>query len=341
MDENKYKISNSMNYEFLSFTKKDISSLPNTAKQCSNYKNNEKTIHLPPYFFCTLCLQQFCYSCTTSHLINNKDDKKHSSECMVTKELINKRKDEIMKKSSNFNDNFFSNYKAEIEFIENERIVLSNIKNAINEKLDKFDNYLEKKKNFLKNMNVDILIKNNKSNKNNKSDKDCDILESLNNLNILLDEEEIKKKVFYTSLGIYKQIDEKIEKKKNKITSEIISNINVYKDQFDTTIDNDNDRKDNNIDNKFLNHKRTRADNDNIIETISFEDTKEALNILFPSFKQNIEQNIEKKAGKNVEKKVDKKVEKKAEKKASPLQKLQNNKNIINNINKLVLPVFD
>ena len=284
-----------MDYEFLCFNKRDIASIPNAAKLCSNFRNNEKAIHLPPYYFCCLCLKQFCYNCTTNHLLSNKEDHKHNSDCMVSEEFLHKRKEELMRKTSNLDDNLKLNHRAEIEFIENERIILSKFRNDIIEKLNKLDNYLEKKINVLRNMNIDKIINNKKQlNNNSNSFRDSDFLESLNNLNNIKEEEEFLRKILYTSLNVYRQIDDKLDKKKDKMSSEIISCINNYRNQLDIITDGKNTKeKDNKVDNKYLNNKRKRGiDDEEMIESISYEDTKKALNILFPSFINDIDKKV-------------------------------------------------
>lgn len=283
--------------DFLRFSKKDISLIPNIAKNCINFKNKEINIHLPPYYFCTLCKEKFCYNCSTIHLLKNKNDNKHTLECMITQEYINQKKNQIIGKSLFLQNNFISNYKKQMNFLENERIILSELKKDINEKLKELDDFFEKQIVFLKSMNVnfDTILNHNYNNKKNyDKNSNVDFVQSLSNLNNLIKDKDLIKKIFYTSLDIYSHFDDKINKKKNKLINGIAFYVENYMRQFykkeeKKNIFNDYKEIENRSD-KYLNFKRKRIDNEESINELSYNEAKEAIKFLFPSFNNNLDE---------------------------------------------------
>ena len=292
INHNNNKIIKKVDSEFLHFSKKDLSLIPNIAKNCINFKNNEINIHLPPYYFCILCQEKFCYNCSTSHLLTNKNDNKHSLECMITQEYINEKKNQIISKSLSLQNNFFSNYKKQINYLEYERKILSELKKDINENIKELDDFFEREIIFLKSMNVnfDSILKHNYNNKkDDEKNQNVDFVQSLNNLNDLIEDKNLIKKIFYTSLDIYSHFDEKINKKKNKLINGITSYVEIYFGQSYKKEEKKNIFNNKKTD-KFLNFKRKRTDNEESINELSYDEAKEDIKFLFPSFNNNLEE---------------------------------------------------
>ena len=334
---------------FLNFTKGDISKIPNPAIKCSNFKKKEKIIHLPPYYFCSLCLKQFCYGCTTNHLIENKNDKNHNINNMLTQDLINNKKDKIINKTHNIQNNIKIQYKKQIDYIENEKILLSNLKNNVIDKINDLNNYFEKELNFLKNMNLKFEPKTHNTNNNkdkdndnkdndNDNDNDSDIynndynennnydfIKSLDELDNLIKYKKSMKLIYNTTTNIYEQTNKNINKKKNKFINDIIFNLENYKNNnFPADVQKNNiifeikpEKEDNGSNKKYLNIKRKRYNNNNEknAKELSYEESKETLNLLFPN-------TLDKKINENIYHNQD-----------------LNNNNITSN--NLILPIFD
>ena len=269
--------------DFLKFKKDDFILLTNCGTKCSNFNNNIEDIHLSPYYFCAICKKILCYNCANNHLLMNKDDIKHDSNCIISEEIINQTNIKLFKELLLNESKIFTIYESYKKEIEKEINDLSSIKNLFLKIINDLDNYYKNKlcelNTFLdKENNSNSLLKKDLSTykntlinqiKNGNKNYNLYFNESLNLLSQLNKIKNILKQKYDSTSKEFFQKKQDIIYKKDEIILQLISNLREYNVMI-------NDIK-NKKDEKLLNIKRIRnneekeetKENDKIINVLN------------------------------------------------------------------------
>ena len=240
------------NYDaFLTFIDKDLSLFKNLAKDCCNF-NILKEIHLPPYYYCISCKKEYCYNCIMNHLTKNVNDKKHSINNIVTKDLIQLKVEKVLNNINENNNNITSIYDIYIKEIEEELKHIIKIKISFIKIIEKIEHHLKNYLNSLKKKEIE-----------NSSRKEKITKLIINNINILVKIDNLIKKEIILINKDFTKIKEDIYINKKKYFNEfniIIKDLNkknilesnIYESKSNSMILDEKD-------NKIINLKRKRS----------------------------------------------------------------------------------
>ena len=227
-----------------------------------------------PYYYCQICKHHLCGNCAYPHLIANINDRKHSTNSIISEESMtsNKQLEEITKTK----DEIIIYLTSRQKDIEMEKNKLVEIKKIFNEKL----NYLEKQFCYIleeiKKLqinkfqndqetiieNIKSIISEESSSKynNGESTKSMDFSEPLNETKITFEQKFIKIREYFKELenNLYGEIN------KNLIDLIVIFNNFSKKRFFETKITYDNE-----IPNLNLENNKNDDGNENINEYLN------------------------------------------------------------------------